>query len=275
MIGVERDHSDRVAAIWRYPVKSMIGEELAAAVVTERGLHGDRAYALVDVESGKVVSAKNPRKWGNLFDFQASFLEVPDQAGSLPAARITFPDGSNATTSEAEINDRLSKRLNRPVRLTAAVPPAARVEGYWPDYEWLTEPDEVFEFELPPGTFFDGAPIHLVTAATLNHLGSLSPGSRFEAPRFRPNFVIDFAGGNQEFVEKEWVGRTLFLGDEVRLHVVQPALRCVMTTLAQGNLPKDPDILRTSVQHNHGNVGVYAVVTRPGRVLRGDLVSLK
>ena len=63
-----------VVTVWRYPVKSMMGEQLNDSSVTERGLAGDRAYALVDIETGKVVSAKNPRKWGNLFEFRAAFV---------------------------------------------------------------------------------------------------------------------------------------------------------------------------------------------------------
>ncbi len=66
-----------VVSLWRYPVKSMLGEELNSSYVTERGLIGDRAYALIDQKTGKVASAKNPRKWGKLFDFRAAFIEDP------------------------------------------------------------------------------------------------------------------------------------------------------------------------------------------------------
>ncbi|MFI5456289.1 MAG: MOSC domain-containing protein [Isosphaerales bacterium] len=263
-----------VASLWRYPVKSMLGEELSAADMTERGIAGDRAYALVDPESGRVISAKNPRKWGKLFDFRASFVEAPDLSGTLSAARITFPDGTTATTVESDIEERLSAQLGRPVRLTTSVPTAPRAEGYWPEYEWLEQPGEVFEFDLPPGTFFDGALVHFLTTATLDRLRSLSPQSRFEVPRFRPNFVIQKSAGVEGFVENDWIDRTLALGDQVRLRVTQPCPRCVMTTLRQGDLPKDPDILRTAVQQNQGNVGVYASVIRGGSVRRGDSVSL-
>src|SRR4051794_38228423 len=88
----------RVVAIWRYPVKSMMGEELNATEVTERGLLGDRAFALVDEETGKVASAKTPRRWPGLFDFRAAYVEPPSAAGSLPPARITAPDGESLTT---------------------------------------------------------------------------------------------------------------------------------------------------------------------------------
>ena len=186
------NHPGCIAAIWRYPVKSMMGEELDVAAVTERGLFGDRAFALIDSESGKVIST-DPRKWGDLFAFRAGFPESTHQPGPLPRTQVTFPDGSSATSAEPDIDARLSDRLGRSVRLTASVPEAARAEGYWPDYHWLEQPDAAFDFQMPPGTFFDGAPIHLVTTATLHQLALLAPKSRFDVPRFRPNFVIDCA----------------------------------------------------------------------------------
>src|SRR5262245_34568433 len=107
----------RVVAIMRYPVKSMLGEELNATDVTDRGLLGDRAYALVDVETGKVASAKNPRRWPTLFDFRAAYIEPPRDAGALPPVRITFPDGESLTTDQPDAEARLSARVGRPVRL--------------------------------------------------------------------------------------------------------------------------------------------------------------
>src|SRR6266511_1373153 len=97
-------HSTQVAlgsvvSLWRYPVKSMMGEELNAVEVTGRGLQGDRAYALVDSSDGKVASAKNPRKWPQLFDFRAAFVDPPRPDAQMPPVRITLPDGT-AVTSE-------------------------------------------------------------------------------------------------------------------------------------------------------------------------------
>jgi uncharacterized protein len=275
MTSLDAARSGSVLSIWRYPIKSMIGEELSASDVTERGLLGDRAYALVDVETGKVVSAKNPRKWGNMFDFRAVLVNTPQPPESIPAARITFPDGTTATTDHADAEQRLSAKLGRPVRLASSVPDAPRIEGYWPDYGWLSSPDQVFEVKLPPGTFFDDAVVHIVTTATLDQLHSLSPQSRFEVARFRPNIVIQVTEGNDGFVENGWVGRTLAIGSDVRLEIATPCPRCVMTTLPQGDLPKDPSVLRTIVQHNQGNVGVLATVIKGGRVARGDAVTLE
>src|SRR3984893_17587747 len=93
-----------VVSIWRYPIKSMLGEEVNASDVTERGLLGDRAYALVDQVTGKVASAKNPRKWGKLFDFRASLLESPNPGGTVPPVRITFPDGTQTSSDRPEVD---------------------------------------------------------------------------------------------------------------------------------------------------------------------------
>src|SRR5499427_9567485 len=111
-----------VVSLWRYPVKSMMGEELNAADVTERGLLGDRAYALVDTSDGKAATAKNPRKWPHLFDFRATFVEPMSSATRVPAVRIVLPDGATVTSDQGDANQILSKALNREVIVQAAQP---------------------------------------------------------------------------------------------------------------------------------------------------------
>src|SRR5262245_35438998 len=177
----------RVVGIWRYPVKSMMGEQLNTTLVTDRGLLGDRAFALVDVKTGKVASAKNPRRWPTLFDFRAAFVEAPGGDGPLPPVRITLPDGDTVTTDHADAGPRLTAGVGRPVHLASRAAEGASAEGYWPDHDWLAQRDVVFDFPLPAGTFFDCAAVHLLTTATLGRLRALAPASRFEVPRFRPN----------------------------------------------------------------------------------------
>jgi uncharacterized protein YcbX len=267
-----------VVSLWRHPVKSMMGEELNATEVTERGLLGDRAYAPVDSAEGKVVSAKNPSKWPNLFDFRATFIEPPRIGANVPPVRITLPDGTIATSQQRDLNEILSNALNRKVTLNATershVRPA-NAEEYWPDIEGLDYRDTVTDFPLPEGTFFDCATVHLLTTATLDRLRELYLRGRFEVRRFRPNIVVEPASGEKSFVENAWIGHTLCIGDEVRLNISGPCPRCVMTTLPQGDLPKDLGILRTAAQHNQVNVGVYANVARSGTIRRGDAVRLE
>ena len=148
-------------------------------------------------------------------------------------------------------------------------------EEYWPDMEGLDYRDTVTDFTLPAGTFFDCATVHLLTTATLDRLHQLYPQGRFEVPRFRPNVVVAPASGEKDFVENAWVGHTLAIGDAVRLSITGPCVRCVMTTLAQGDLPRDPGILRTAAQHNKVSVGIYATVERGGSIRRGDAVRVE
>jgi uncharacterized protein YcbX len=266
-----------VASLWRYPVKSMLGEEISATEVTEHGLLGDRAYAVVDSADGKAATAKNPRKWPTLFGFRATFVESPRLGARVPPVRVTLPDGAAATTQQPDLNQVLSKALNRTVTLNLAGRDHAAVdaEEYWPDMEGLDFRDTVTDFTLPAGTFFDCATVHLLTTATLARLHQLYPQGRFEVPRFRPNIVVAPASGEPDFVENAWIGRTLMIGDAVRLSVTGPCGRCVMTTLAQGDLPHDSGILRTAAQHNKVIVGVYATVERGGTIHRGDAVRVE
>jgi MOSC domain-containing protein len=262
-----------VVGLWRYPVKSMMGEELNAAEITERGLLGDRQFALVDAATGKVAGAKNPRKWGNFFDFRAAYVEPPEANATLPAVRLTLPNGTALTTENENVDEVLSSALGRAVELTQVrAEQESSAEEYVPDIDGLDHRDTVTEWELPAGTFFDLAVVHLLTTATLDHLSELYPAGRFEARRFRPNIVISTA--ERGFVENDWLGRTVTIGDTVRLRITRPCPRCVMTTLAQGDLPKDPGILRTAAQNSAAKVGVYADVLSAGAIHRGDPVVL-
>jgi hypothetical protein len=256
-----------VAELWRYPVKSMLGERLKAAEVTARGLAGDRAYALLDVESGRVVSAKIPRHWQRMFELRASYPQEPSSEGLSPAL-VTFPDGTPMETGHNGIDARLSSELGRAVAVISEPPEGAR-------YRTLplaqVEGDET-EMPLING-FFDTMPLHLLATGTLAHLGSLYPEGRFEVERFRPNVLIETPPGEGGFVDNGWIGKTIAIGD-ARLRVMAPMIRCVMTTLPQGGLPGDPGILKTAGQHNHANVGVCVMVARGGVVRVGDAVSV-
>src|SRR5688572_18961117 len=141
-----------VASLWRYPVKSMQGEELTTTEMTERGLLGDRAYALIDSVDGKAATAKQPKKWPTLFGFRATFIEPPRPGASVAPVRITLPDGTTATSQQADLNEILSKALSRTVTLNAAGRghgETVNAEEYWPDMEGLDFRDTVTDFTLP------------------------------------------------------------------------------------------------------------------------------
>ncbi len=252
-------------------MKSVMGESLNGALVTEKGLAGDRAYALVD-DDGRISTAKIPRKWGALYASRARYIEEPNGNG-LPPAEITFPDGERLMTSAPDIDARLSSLLGRDVKLITEKPEGIKLES--PPLGLVPEPedDNTMDFPVVNG-FFDLGSLHLLTTATLNKLRDLSPGTRFEPRRFRPNIVVDSPDGTEGFAENEWPGKILAIGDEVRIKVTMPTIRCVVTTLAQDDLPADPAVLRTAAEHNSANVGVYAMVERGGKIRRGDRLAI-
>jgi uncharacterized protein YcbX len=281
-----------IAEIGRYPVKSMLGESPGSATLTETGLVGDRAWALVDTETGKVASAKMPRLWQSLLGFRASYDADPGGA-----VTITMPDGGTVRSGDGGADEKLSRAVGRPVRLEGQVPEGAVYDEEWPDVDGVapqefiastragTSPGGLDVSALPvgmlaPGTFQDVAPVTLMTTSSLAAARALHPDGDWSPRRFRSTLLIDDAGDG--FAEQDWVGRTLTIG-EVQLSVMAPTPRCVMVTLAQQDLPPDPTVLRTLAKHNRVDVGgtgvfaclgAYAAVTRTGTVRVGDEVTL-
>ncbi len=263
-----------ILSLWRYPVKSMQGEEINASLVTERGLFGDRAYALLDAEDGKTVTAKNPKKWPAMFRFRAALAAPATDTPALPPIYITTPEGNTLWSGQPDVNRALSERLGRAVTLESKPPDKPHLDEYWPDdVPGLAHSDDVTDENTLENTFFDLAILHLLSTATLDALRAAYPQGRFEARRFRPNLMVD--AGTAPFAENEWIGHTIAIGDEVRLAVTGPCPRCVMTTLPQADLPRDPGILRAAVQHNGANVGVYASVLQCGTIRQGDAIRIE
>ena len=267
----------KVVSLWRYPVKSMLGEELNSSYITERGLVGDRVYAVIDKQTSKVASAKNPRKWGKLFDFRSLFIDQPQVVENIPPVRITLPDGNNISSDQDDIDSSLSKVFDREVSLIKASSfEKPSYEEYWPDIDGLAQRKKVTDEAMPSKTFFDIAVIHLLTTSTINRLRELYPEGRFEVRRFRPNIVIDSESGEKnDFIENSWVGKKITLGEDIVITVTGPCTRCVMISLPQGDLPQDLGILRTVARYNQVNVGVYASVHHGGTIHRGDPIRLE
>ncbi|KXH84048.1 MOSC domain-containing protein [Sporosarcina sp. HYO08] len=264
----------KVASLWRYPVKSMMGEELNACDFTEKGVLGDRAYGVIDTETGKLANAKNPKKWPNMFQYRASFTKPVQLSYPIPPVRIMLPDGQTVESNENDVNHQLSESFQRFVTIASPSSAAVEFEGYIPEeINELENRGTTFTRQSPENTFFDIATVHIITTSTINTLRKLTPESRIEPRRFRPNLILDVPE-TEGFVEQEWIGKNLSIGDDVQLRIIQPTQRCVMTTLAQGDLPKDPNVLRTLVKQNNGNFGVYAEVLQTGSVTIGDQVEI-
>ncbi len=260
-----------VSSLWRYPVKSMMGEVVISTGISEQGIDGDRAYALVDNDSGKIVSAKNPKLWPNMFSFRSRYSSKNVAAGK---AVITLPDGTTVSSDQNNVNAVLSSALGRDVTLVSQVPKNPQLEEYWPDMEELDNRDIVTDENMPAGTFYDLAIVHILTSSTLEKLAEVYPDGQFDVRRFRPNIFVNSGAGNAEFVENEWIGKTIAIGSEVKLKITEPCPRCVMTTLAQGSLQRDTGILRAAAQNNNAHVGVYAEVIQAGSIQCEDPLTI-
>ncbi len=227
-----------VKQLWRYPVKSMLGEACASLRVDARGVEGDRLFAVHDAD-GKLGSGKNTRRFrriDGLFGLSATSVD------GIPAVR--FPDGRTLLSSDPAIHAALTAALGLPVRLVR--------EGGVPH--------------------FDSSPIHILTTASLAWLRRTLPDGRADERRFRPNLLLEAEGPGP--LEQQWIGRTLQVGEVLRLRITEPTERCRMVTLGQSELPEDARMLREIAQQLDARFGVYAEALAPGEARVGDPVRL-
>jgi uncharacterized protein len=262
----------QVSTLTRYPVKSMLGQQLDEAVVGATGLEHDRWRALMDPTTGYVCTAKHPRLWRRLLQYSA--------AAHGGQVLVTTPGGETLDADDPRLVETLSADLGRAVEIRAQRPPGSSVER--PDPEDVLAQGVEAEVEAPTleisqgnagDTFVDHSPVHLITTATLEHLG-------IEALRYRPNLVIE--AEVEPFAENSWIGRELTVG-EVVLRVTLPTPRCSVPTLEHGDLPRNPDALRPLLTGNRVEVpgfgvlpcaGAYAEVVRGGTIRVGALARL-
>lgn len=225
-----------VAELWRYPVKSMGGEQCEHLRVEERGAEGDRTHALRGPD-GKLGSGKNTRRFAQLdglLDFHASLAD-----GGL---QVRCPDGRVFSVDDPGLHRLLSARFGRPMTVS---------------------PEQ--------GTpHMDAAPLHLLTTSALAWLEAQGATDLADVRRFRPNLLLDIDQAG--LVEHAWPGHRLRIGDTVELLVVDTTERCRMITLPQGELPEAPGLLRRIAQDAELQFGVYADVLTPGAIHAGDPV---
>jgi uncharacterized protein YcbX len=283
-----------VAGLYRFPVKSMLGEQLDEAELTDRGVAGDRAYAVLDRQDGRIATGKHPRKWSKLLELAASYV---DGVGS-PVA-VTFPGGEVVRSDSPAIDAALSTYLDREVALVHTSVAGQVIEEVWPDIDGLAPAalvasmsggrregdDPVSDVPMasmaPAGTFFDLTTLHVLTTATLRRLAGLAPAADFDVRRYRPNVLVEVEGAG--FVENDWTGSTLEFGATAEAHVDLPTMRCVMTTLARDEMATDRASLKAIARHNRVEIagmgtwacaGVYASISAPGRISLGEPVGL-
>lgn len=284
-----------VAEIWRYPVKSMGGERLARTAIGTRGVHADRMWAVRDVELDAFTTA---RRWPVLLQCRARFVEDPADRpagpGDVLEVIVTFPDGSEVSSSDPAIDDQLSDLIGKPARLEAL--PALSEKGRYrapqatkadirrqfdiadgeplPDFSMfpVRKLAELARYATPVGALHDAYPILVMTRASLRAMAEHAPGSAFDLRRFRPNVLIERDGA--ELAEFEWVGRRLRAPD-VTFDVEIPTLRCSIPTRQQGDLPADPEVLRAINAHADHCLGAYATVPAGGTLAEGDALKIE
>jgi uncharacterized protein YcbX len=251
-----------VAQCWRYPVKSMQGARVAAVGIGTHGVAGDRAHALADTSTGKVLSAKS----------------VPALLEAVATdSEIRLPDGTVVTLGSSDRDEVLSEWLGRGVEVLSLE------QSMDLSYEMTFDPPdddaEYFDIPLPEYGFVDLAPLHVISSGTLDGCASARPDLEWDVRRFRPNLVVDHDGGM--FGEDAWIGRRLRVGAECVLSVAQPTVRCAMPLRAQPAhdgrpaLPRRTDLFAAmnELHEAHPNhLGVYVEVVAPGRVAVGDPV---
>jgi hypothetical protein len=277
----------KIKSIWRYPIKSMAGESLKQSMLSQRGLVGDRSYALHDGRS--ICSAK---KYAQLMNYSAQYDSEPDGINIPP---VTLEIGNTAVNSEdSNLNELLTREIGTKVTLDKLRPddnleyyrrskeqqPVEEIRNVlgleegeaFPDFSEF--PDSSFEFSTPPGTFFDAYPLLILTTNSLNHLQQLTKGAVIDERRFRPNLLIDAEELEAGFIEERWRDKFLEIGDTI-IQFTLPCPRCVMTTIAFQDLKKAPQIMRTLVQENHHKLGIYGQVVKPGKIQIGDQAHLR
>ena len=279
--------TDSIKELWRYPVKSMGGETLDRCTLGGKGALGDRGWAVRDDKAGEV---RGGRYLPNLLHCRARYMNEPDTE-PWPTAIITLPDGTEFESNADNANELLTNYLDHPVSIWPIQPPENAdhyrrlpVDEEILRKEFAREPDEpvpdlqqfpeiLMTYTSEPGTYFDVAPVHVLTTATLQYLSNKNPDSSWISRRFRPNIVID-TGDAEELMEIGWIGKTLTIGD-LQLRCTAPAPRCAITMHPQGNdIEKDPNILRTIVSEADQNVGVYCDIVAAGSIAVGDNVLI-
>ncbi len=281
----------QVSELWRYPVKSMVGETVDTIEFDALGIVGDRTWAARDLERGGIRGAK---KIGTLMRLAAHDLGDGD-------VEITLPDGATVRTSDADVHERVSAAIDHPVHLERLRPAddldhyrrgapdsddvVAELRGIFgregdePFPDFSVFPPIIAEFESPPGTYYDVFPLMVMTTAALAALGRALPDSTVDVRRFRPSLMIETGDdgadastpGHPEF---DWRGRRATVGSAT-IEFGAPCPRCVMVTREINDaIPADRSVLRHIVRDLDQNLGVYATIVAPGKVAVGDSLTL-
>lgn len=290
-----------VAALYRYPVKSLGGEQVDSVEIGTRGINGDRLWAVRDLERDVTATA---RRIPVLLKATARYVApIGSDAGpgNAPEIEITFPDGAVLSSSDVGVDAKLSDLAGREMRLTA-LPPAddtslhklsrderenmsiaalrkdfGITEGEkFPDMSMfrVTDLTTLARYSTPPGMFVDLAPVHVMTQTSLQTIGGELGGDDVDVRRFRPNILLALNNPDEELPESQWTGGHLSLGGAV-LEVTMPTIRCVVPSRAQPGFDVDRRITKAVAGRAGRCLGCYCWVDTGGSVSVGDGAALK
>lgn len=284
-----------VKAIWRYPVKSMQGEQLTHCALNKVGVPLDRGWAVRDEKTKAIRGAKH---FGALLNCSARYIEGTS-AGTVPHVEITLPDGSLTRSDEADIHTKISDAIGAEVTLWPLQPAdnaehykqvtetgdmmeyLRQIFGLLPDEPMADlstfSPDvfnELMTYTSPRGTYYDAYPVNILTEASLRYFQTLTPDSILDVRRFRPNFLLADTDNDVRMAEYDWIGKEVGLGT-ARISVVLAAPRCIMTTREQMDLPRDANIMRTMVRETGQCLSIYADVAQGGVVKLNDHIVVE
>ena len=266
-----------IVELWRYPIKSMGGERVESLELRVSAIVGDRRWAVRNIETGKIASAKRPRPYGQLLDWSAS-------THANGRVIVTAPDGREFTAGSSELDAALTGALGDPVQVMEVE--EGREETY--GSEWPEIPGTVLsdvEVDLPVAaltektSFVDASAVHIIVNQSMAHLASLLDGVMLGARRFRPNIVLDAHNdsGSGEFADLAWKDLDIKIGS-VKLRIGDATPRCVMTTLAQPGYEQAKSVLQVLAatarkEFDYGAFacfGTNAEVTSAGTIQVGD-----
>ena len=249
----------RIGELWRYPIKSLLGERLATLRLVTDGVEGDRMWGIQDLSDGRILTGRRePRLL-----FASSRLAAPD----LPI--ITLPDGQELAGLGPSSDAALSAWLGKRVTLIAALGRDAARAEYFADA--TDDSSQAIEWALPKDRFVDLSPVLVLTTAGLRSGVKAYPAGSWDVRRFRPNILIELDG--EGWLEDAWEEHQLNIGP-VQLIPRQQCTRCTMVNRAQPGLEKDVNIYKTLYRTHRGKAGMWTRVMQTGSISEGDVVEI-
>lgn len=255
-----------VESLWRYPVKSMRGEELESLYVSYAGVYGDRLFAFVSSEGRQSFPWFTGRDNRDMIRYRARFRQ-PDKAAhpSNYLGAQNNPPGANPLPARAE---ELMVDVETPDGQTFAIDDPVLAEALRDGLD----PKPELTLLRSEKAMTDCRPVSIFAIQTARQLEKES-GIAVDKRRFRANVYVDFADADG-FAENELVGRSLRIGASLVVSVLERDPRCMMVTLDPDTAEKTPSVLKAIAQGHDGDAGLYAAVLREGLVRKGDIVEL-